>query len=96
MERDYGYEMTRDDEDCKQWISDDVTADDKGLCVRWQNVLTIRRDANNGECWVAKFSQDRETKFVIMVYGGFSRAKAIAFDALLAWHRSAKTKRIAR
>ena len=100
MERDYGYEMTRDDDDCKQWISDDVTADDKGLFVKYQRVLTIRRDdlicGDSHECWVAKFSHDRETKFVIMVYGGLSRARALAFDALLAWHRKAKTAKIAR
>lgn len=95
MERDYGYGMTIDEPDCKQWISRDVTTDDKGLNVRNQRVLTIRRDANNGECWIAKFSHDRETKFVVMVYGGLSRARALAFDALLAWHRKAKTAKVA-
>lgn len=96
MERDYGYEMTRDDEDCMQWTADNVTADDAGLNVRWQRVLTIRKANVGRDCWTVTFYHNREIKFMMHVLGGLSRARALAFDTLLAWHRSAKTKKIAR
>lgn len=96
MAREYGYEMTRDEPDSMQWTSDSVTADDAGLNVRWQNVLTIKRTDVGRDCWTANFYHNREIRFMMQVFGGLSRTKALAFDALLAWHRSAKTAKVAR